>query len=94
MQIYLENLLGTERYRNPCNFVDMLMTSQNLFQNVGKTGSGSVGTQMVRSDFTSFFGVPSSGLEESTRKESNIVNILDDGSDGDKLALVEFFCLL
>ncbi|XP_024013274.1 uncharacterized protein LOC112087569 isoform X1 [Eutrema salsugineum] len=81
---YLESLLGTDRYGHPCNFVNL--TSPNLFQNIGMIGSSSMGTEIGRTEFTKLLGIQSSGLEESTKQVPNIVNILDDGMDGDKLA--------
>lgn len=62
------------------------MTSQNLFQNIGMIESSSMRTTTARTDFTNLLGVHSSGFEESTRKASNMVNMLDDESDGDKHA--------
>ncbi|CAG7906009.1 unnamed protein product [Brassica rapa] len=82
---YLESLVGIDRYRNPCTHVDLLMTSQNLFQNVGMTGTSSMGTETVRTDFMGLLGMHSSELEESTKNAARVVHIHDDGSDAEKL---------
>ncbi|KAL0796448.1 hypothetical protein Bca101_067825 [Brassica carinata] len=83
---YLESLVGIDRYGNPCTHVDLLMTSQNLFQNVGMTGTSSMGTETVRrTDFMGLLGMHSSELEESTKNAERIVHIHDDGSDAEKL---------
>ncbi|WZY87187.1 hypothetical protein YC2023_033571 [Brassica napus] len=82
---YLESLVGIDRYGNPCTHVDLLMTSQNLFQNVGMTGTSSMGTETVRTDFMGLLGMHSSELEESTKNAARVVHIHDDGSDAEKL---------
>ncbi|KAG5389001.1 hypothetical protein IGI04_030542, partial [Brassica rapa subsp. trilocularis] len=84
---YLESLVGIDRYGNPCTHVDLLMTSQNLFQNVGMTGTSSMGTETVRTDFMGLLGMHSSELEESTKNAARVVHIHDDGSDAEKLDL-------
>nr|VDD04868.1 unnamed protein product [Brassica rapa] len=82
---YLESLVGIDRYGNPFTHVDLLMTSQNVFQNVGMTGTSSMGTETVRTDFMGLLGMHSSELEESTKNAARVVHIHDDGSDAEKL---------
>ncbi|CAH8326742.1 unnamed protein product [Eruca vesicaria subsp. sativa] len=77
---YLESLVGIDRYGNPCPHVDLLMTSQNLFQNVGMTGTSSMGIETDRTHFMGLLGMQSSELKESTKDTARVVHIHDDGN--------------
>ncbi|KAG2303971.1 hypothetical protein Bca52824_032622 [Brassica carinata] len=79
----MESLFGTDRHGNPCNLVDLSMTSQNYFQNVAVDGSTTMGAN-IGNNFMSLLGVHSTRLEEPRREPSNMVNLLD-GSNDDEL---------
>ena len=51
------------------------------------TGTSSMGTETVRTDFMGLLGMHSSELKESTKNAERIVHIHEDGSDVGKACL-------